>query len=611
MRTFIYILVLFWCAVAGAWPVETNSVSVPIGSQSAAQFSIPQGERRIVEATFMDGTNAVSLSGMTVEYIYKTPEATLWWSITGTVSAAAGKVSFVWDSTKDIGSPRYQGWLRVVSASNPIYRIKIDLAMIETPGFDPNIAALTVSPIDFNTLAWTNEPWAAKVELVAVNATATNALAIANSKLSVEVDPVAGPVATNALAQAGTALSWGDHRAAGYVTGTVIRAESDPLSVHTDSLSAEIGEDVSANEYLSFAMGKGVTSSICGFAFGLRCNAAGSPSFVFGVDSSAGDNSVAFGWSTHIGVDAFAWNPDEAIEYTGNGPGSVSFNASNGLFLDGGGRFVGSASGLSNFPSYIATGSFVRVESDPQYQDWADNGYQGVLTTETDPQYQEWVNGGYQGVLTDEADPAFTEWLRNPMPFLNTDQTTPQETVGTFTFPALKVGPVGGEWFEAYDGTVETKVPIKITDSANNQPKFTLVNRDTGQHAAIACDYANGGGGGVVMDWAHNIEQVGGDLNPAFDGPLMRFDTRPGIAGLYVGNLKRVEYGDRPWDWLMKVDFETKTIRVGYDGTTADADISGNLTVHGTTVIIPPTSPDGLPVGALWNNNGVLTLVTE
>lgn len=609
MRTFIYILVLFWCAVAGAWPVETNSVSVPIGSQSAAQFSIPQGERRIVEATFMDGTNAVSLSGMTVEYIYKTPEATLWWSITGTVSAAAGKVSFVWDSTKDIGSPRYQGWLRVVSASNPIYRIKIDLAMIETPGFDPNIAALTVSPIDFNTLAWTNEPWAAKVELVAVNATATNALAIANSKLSVEVDPVAGPVATNALAQAGTALSWGDHRAAGYVTGTVIRAESDPLSVHTDSLSAEIGEDVSANEYLSFAMGKGVTSSICGFAFGLRCNAAGSPSFVFGVDSSAGDNSVAFGWSTHIGVDAFAWNPDEAIEYTGNGPGSVSFNASNGLFLDGGGRFVGSASGLSNFPSYIATGSFVRVESDPQYQDWADNGYQGVLTTETDPQYQEWVNGGYQGVVTTEADPLS----------LYLDQTTPQTTVGTFTFPTLKIGTPTIDEGQAL-GSSGNLLVESVSENMNGFgvriPNY--MGMSLGLHP-----YG-------LADWGINGDGTGPYVDDTLSAIFFRMDVRQGEDSFQVMSHPSDARGTL--EKLLEIKITDRVVTFGSDafaGTQVQVKNFGSSTwidesafeymtvsptevrINVPAIIIPPTNTNELPIGALWNNAGVLSIVTE
>lgn len=28
-----------------------------------------------------------------------------------------------------------------------------------------------------------------------------------------------------------------------------------------------------------------------------------------------------------------------------------------------------------------------------------------------------------------------------------------------------------------------------------------------------------------------------------------------------------------------------------------------------TTVFVPPTSPGGLPSGAIWNNNGVLTIV--
>lgn len=34
-----------------------------------------------------------------------------------------------------------------------------------------------------------------------------------------------------------------------------------------------------------------------------------------------------------------------------------------------------------------------------------------------------------------------------------------------------------------------------------------------------------------------------------------------------------------------------------------------STTVNQTGVFIPPTSPTGLPTGAVWNNNGVLTIV--
>lgn len=36
---------------------------------------------------------------------------------------------------------------------------------------------------------------------------------------------------------------------------------------------------------------------------------------------------------------------------------------------------------------------------------------------------------------------------------------------------------------------------------------------------------------------------------------------------------------------------------------------SVSTTINQTGVFIPPTSPTGLPTGAVWNNNGVLTIV--
>jgi len=41
-----------------------------------------------------------------------------------------------------------------------------------------------------------------------------------------------------------------------------------------------------------------------------------------------------------------------------------------------------------------------------------------------------------------------------------------------------------------------------------------------------------------------------------------------------------------------------------------DVELLGTLYVNETARIILPTSADGLPVGAIWNNGGVVTVVT-
>lgn len=149
------------CVVHAAWPVNTNSVTVPIDSQVSKTFSIPQGEVRVIEARFVSGTNVASMTNMTAQYLYKTPEAALWNIITGTVDVVAGSARVEWNSTYDTGAPRYMGWFRVLTAAtNPAYRVQVDLTMITTPGFVPNATALTVAPIDCSTLSFTNEPWA-------------------------------------------------------------------------------------------------------------------------------------------------------------------------------------------------------------------------------------------------------------------------------------------------------------------------------------------------------------------------------------------------------------------------------------------------------------------
>ena len=148
-------------------------------------------------------------------------------------------------------------------------------------------------------------------------------------------------------------------------------SEGDPLSVHLTNTTLAVGSSVLA-AINSFAQGKAATAANAGFAQGNIVTSAASAmaqggSVVAGLSSFAqgsfvtnGQYSFSQGTKISIGNKEFAWNPESTL-YVGHGPGSVSFYGTNGLFLDGGGRFVGSAAGLSNFPSVVATGDFVRV----------------------------------------------------------------------------------------------------------------------------------------------------------------------------------------------------------------------------------------------------------
>lgn len=184
---------------AQAWPVMTNSVVVQVGTQASADFSVPQGETRVLEARFMAGTNAVVVTNMVADYLYQTDVGLPWYTAPCTVHSG-GYVRLSWGPEYDDGSPRYIGWLRLLSGSNPTYRLKFDVRMIETPGFTPNATLLTQFPIDFDLLTWTNEPWWSTNDFT--------------------------PSDTGRWT---TAWEWGDHGTNGYATGTPVYVESDPV----------------------------------------------------------------------------------------------------------------------------------------------------------------------------------------------------------------------------------------------------------------------------------------------------------------------------------------------------------------------------------------------
>ncbi|HPO17464.1 MAG TPA: hypothetical protein PLI09_28785, partial [Candidatus Hydrogenedentes bacterium] len=214
---------------AQAWPVMTNSVVVQVGTQASADFSVPRGETRVLEARFMSGTNPVVVTNLVADYLYQTDVGLPWYTAACTVHSG-GYVRLSWGPEYDDGSPRYIGWLRLLSGSNPTYRLKFDVRMIETPGFTPNATLLTQVPIDFDLLTWTNEPWWSTNDFV--------------------------PADTGRWT---TAWSWGDHSTNGYSTGTPVYVESDPVFVaatgsmmyaNTIRVRTNLAVDLSSNKYI-------------------------------------------------------------------------------------------------------------------------------------------------------------------------------------------------------------------------------------------------------------------------------------------------------------------------------------------------------------------------
>lgn len=562
--TAICFLIISKCLTAAAAPAP---IPVVIDSQfqEAPRVEAFRSNERTFRVSFKDGGAASDLTN-TVPFMHWGTNAlaagvsTSSWAFVGATSN--GMVDFTFSpAALNYTAGRYVYEAGVIADDSPrTYRQGVMQILPSQIGSGASAVTWTTR-VDWNAVTWTNLPtsWTDPT----ARATATNALAVANSKLSVEADPIALPIA---------------------------------------------------------AFASNTASTIRG-------------SFTAGTNLHVGGiGSVALGCNS-VSTNAFVWNnpnPDfaGAASYSDHGAGTFNINPEDGPR----GFWIGGQTFADYFVPYLTewtfnnfitgtwnavTGTFVTVESDPDFKAWENgghagvltaeadpifsgwvhNGYQGVLTTETDPQYQEWVNGGYQGVVTAEADPLS----------LYLDQTTPQTTVGTFTFPRVIAGTVTDDT----TSSMQVQGGVIIKNASDTCPKVGLEDAATGMRMSMLCDWGNGG----IADWTLNTTQSGGYYDETVDGPLFRLDIRSYVRSWQVLNYNPDSLngeGGRNLDYLMELNFGTRTLNLGYQGSTGVAlHVTGNLTVDGASIITPPTDPTGLPVGALWNSNGVAVFVTE
>ena len=146
------LLALSLATVSQAWPVKTNSVNVDIDQQQDVQFEIPQGETRVILVNWQTNGANTTLTNFTGKYLYQYQGMTNWYSITGAVDEVEGTLSIPWGPDYDPGRSKYLGWATLEFASNPTYRLQIDLKMLETPGFVPNAGLLALDPVDFDNI---------------------------------------------------------------------------------------------------------------------------------------------------------------------------------------------------------------------------------------------------------------------------------------------------------------------------------------------------------------------------------------------------------------------------------------------------------------------------
>ena len=225
------------------------TINVDAREQQETRVKIPQGEARTFQVAFTSGGAAADLEDMTAQYLYKTPELSDWWTIPATVNEETGVVSFSWDSTRDPGALSYVGWLHLSHATGgPVYRLRMDIGMLETPGFTPNASELALAPIDFATLKYINEPWATPAEVeTAVGNHNASAAAHGGVEAAFAGHATTHPAPTtrdarNATAAQGTTADNALPKAGGTMTGGLAM---DGNAIEGASSVEAVGEDLS------------------------------------------------------------------------------------------------------------------------------------------------------------------------------------------------------------------------------------------------------------------------------------------------------------------------------------------------------------------------------
>lgn len=183
---------------------EPAFAATPLQLRWTAELSDPKpynavlfaGESADLVATLKLYGRAVALEDTATASLYWQTNGmgSAWWQSAATVTTA-GVVTASWTPDMDAGADLYRWHLGVANAaSSTIYRAFGAFRMQASPGAAPNALAPPVRWIDFNAITVSNSPWATPADV----AEAVDAI--------VEADPVAYPVATQALATAQAAL---------------------------------------------------------------------------------------------------------------------------------------------------------------------------------------------------------------------------------------------------------------------------------------------------------------------------------------------------------------------------------------------------------------------
>lgn len=163
------------------------------GSQPvAAALSLAQGETRDLICTLKNYGQHVTVPDTATAALYYQTNGmgSLYWTAPATVTTN-GIVTATWSPALDAGAPVYNFALGVDDGStNRIYTAYGIIRLRLSPGHIPNTLPLPRASLDFDAVDILNAPWATQTDLDA---------AISNIPPVVETDPVALPIATQAL----------------------------------------------------------------------------------------------------------------------------------------------------------------------------------------------------------------------------------------------------------------------------------------------------------------------------------------------------------------------------------------------------------------------------
>ena len=237
----VYVCVLLLCAFAYAQAPAPYPITVNSQSPLIPALSVFQANRAAIQATFMDGTNAASISTNATCFMYWSTSPVASNVVTSTVARVSSNVFLC---TFQPGDLNYSGGIRsaiygVGVISNGIVGTYLQGAF--TIRSDPYAAG--APPITWTTnincasYNWLNAPWTNVMDMAA-RVMATNALAVAtyasNAVLSVSVPPTnfaAGGV-TNVFGSAAS-NNTADFDAAGAAAAAVSGYLSAGVGTHT------------------------------------------------------------------------------------------------------------------------------------------------------------------------------------------------------------------------------------------------------------------------------------------------------------------------------------------------------------------------------------------